>query len=82
MKPIRSASTKIASIRPASQTTLFPGLSGGNVGGAPEVAVVVTPPLLSGEGEDSGCGATAALVTFPPIPLCMKKQSANSHARL
>ncbi len=81
MKPIKSARAKIATIKPISQTTLFPVLSGGNVGvdGAAELPSVVTPPPLSVGGvEDSGRGASVVSAKFPPIPL-PERNGANSH---
>ena len=81
MKPIKSARAKIAMIKPISQTTLFPVLSGGNVGvgGAVELLSVVTPPpLCVGGVEDSGRGASVVSAKFPRIPL-PERNGANSH---
>src|SRR5580658_7033516 len=81
MKPIKSARAKIAMIKPISQTTLFPELSGGNVGvgGAVELpSAVIPPPLCVGGVEDSGSRASVASATLPPIPL-PERNGANSH---
>ena len=81
MKPITSARAKIAIIKPISQTTLFPVLSGGNVdvGGAVELpSVAAPPPLRVGGVEDSGRGTSVVSAKFPPIPL-PERNRANSH---
>ena len=78
MKPIKSARAKIAMIKPISQTSLFPVLSGGNGGGGVELSSVVTPPLWVGGVEDSGREASVVSAKIPPIPL-PESNGANSH---
>ena len=78
MKAIKIARAKIAMIKPISQTTLFPELSGGNVGGAVEGPSVVTPPLWVGGVEDSGREASVVSAKIAPIPP-PERNGANSH---
>ena len=79
-KPIKSARAKIAMIKPISQTTLFPVLSGGNVGvdDAVELPSVVTPPLRVGGVVESDRWASVVSAKTAPIPP-PERNGANSH---